>query len=219
MQDLPNTILAEITQIILSNKTLKLFDYSDVEYPISLLNLYNIIHSIGLEKCLQSMPDSIFLYDMVFSKKPKNILEVGRWHGYSTAIMSGALVDLNNDGKVFSMDLVDRLSDTTKDLLKNNTVLITDDCAQILSHEDLCNMKFDLFFIDNDRPHAETSQDFLNYLTLASDHAYFLFHNMQTPNIGYAVLEVVENSPQLQYLGMFGSSIGLVTTKKNLAYD
>lgn len=90
--------------------------------------------------------------------KPKNILEIGTYTGYSGICLAEGL---SSDGKIITIDINDELHEMVSTYfdnagIKNKSEIICGDARQIIPG---LNEKFDLIFIDADKESYATYYD------------------------------------------------------------
>ncbi len=95
-------------------------------------------------------------------KQPKTILEIGTYTGYATLCLAEGL---QKNGILYTIDKNEELSDFSKkyfnqSLYKDNIKLLTGNALDIIP---TLNTKFDLVFIDADKP------NYINYYNLIID--------------------------------------------------
>lgn len=100
------------------------------------------------------------LYVAIRLAKPKNILEIGNWKGYSTQHIQLA-IDNNNFGKVCAVDIEEKLS---KDIKKKVDIRIVKDSLEFLREG---NHAFDFIAHDGDHAYKHVKEE----LQLMTDHA------------------------------------------------
>ena len=176
-------------------------------YPDS---LFRMEESLGLvPNVLMSKEDLVFLYTIIFSKKPSNVLEIGRLGGASSLVISGALAD-NETGRLYSVDIVDSLTDTVKRVLDYNSILITDSSVNLNTNVTLSNLKFQVFFIDGDHSAEMVINDLFQCLDLSDSESVILCHDASMEGVRKGIDHVSNAVPTLINCGRYGSDIQML---------
>jgi len=107
--------------------------------------------------------------------RPKNILEIGTFTGYSAICLAKGLVD---DGKLFTIEINDELRSFAESFINRSTVknkieMLTGDALKIIPS---LNIKFDLIFIDGDK--REYLEYYKQSLTVLNDGGYIFADNV-----------------------------------------
>lgn len=129
------------------------------------------------ERCSMDIAHGIFIFGAILAHKPKDILEVGIGSGLiSKLIIAG--IKYNQLG---NLECVDNFKDGERPQLidyisENAKVHIKDEKQFILN----CNKKYD--FIISDADHANSHNWLSNYIEIANDDAFLLFHDTNNPN-------------------------------------
>lgn len=180
------------------------------DYPDTIIRIEECLGLVS--ECGTSKEDLIFLYSVIFSKKPLNVLEIGRSTGASTLIMAGALAD-NGVGRLFSVDIKDNVNNNTKNVLEYNTVLIIDSSTNLDKNSILANIKFQVFFIDGDHSTDMVINDINQCLALADSECVLLCHDVNMPEVRKGIDIALKNTSHLFDCGTYGSSIQLLVYK------
>jgi len=181
------------------------------DYPDFLLRSEEFLGLVPSQ--LISYEDVVFLYSVVFSKKPLNVLEIGRFDGASTLVLAGALAN-NGVGKLYSIDVQDRLTSEIKNVISNNTILITDDSRNLNSNQQLENIKFQIFFIDGDHSTNMVINDISQCLNLSDTESIILCHDVNMPECLLGINHLLSTTPNLINCGRFGSIIQMLIYKR-----
>ncbi len=163
-------------------------------------------------KCLTSKEDLVFLYSIIFSKKPSNVLEIGRFNGGSSLIIAGALAD-NDYGKLFSVDIEDLVSSDVKTVLEYNTLLIKSSSTNLSNNPFLTDIKFQVFFIDGDHSIEMVSSDIIQCLSMSDTESVLLCHDADMAEVRKGIDNVLSAVPQLIDCGRYGSKIQMLIYK------
>jgi predicted O-methyltransferase YrrM len=180
-------------------------------YPDSLLRLEEFLGLVT--NPLISYEDIVFLYSIVFSKKPLNILEIGRFEGSSTLVLAGALAD-NGIGQLYSIDIQDLLTSEIKNVVSNNTILITDDSRNLTSNQQLRDLNFQIFFIDGDHSTNMVINDISHCLNLSDTESIILCHDVSMPEVYEGIHQLLSTTPTLINCGRVGSDIQMLIYRK-----
>ena len=184
------------------------------------INVSNFLHYIdeiknliGRENCLMNNQDVVFLYSILISKRPTNILEIGRYKGWSTSIIYGACQD-NNQGNLYSVDIHDNVSRGIKELVKNRVTFINDSSQNLLEIDLLKNLKFEVFFIDGDHSYNMVLSDLRKSVELSTDEAWFLMHDADCAEVIGAVNTFLKSRTDVVDCGTYGEKIKLLYKRK-----
>jgi predicted O-methyltransferase YrrM len=183
------------------------FDFIAPDYPDSLFRMPEFLELVSERLC--SCKDLVFLHSIIFSKKPKNILEIGRNFGASTVVISGALSD-NGDGELFSVDIKNILDQKVLELINHNTTVITDSSINLLSNSQLINKKFQIFFIDGDHSFNMVKNDLTKCLALSDQESIILCHDADCSPVTDAIKQTCIEYPTLINCGIFGEKIQML---------
>lgn len=117
---------------------------------------------VPMPRMLSGHLQGLFLSMFSRALKPKTILEVGTYTGYSAICLASGLT---NDGKLYTIDLNDELEKMAKNYweeagLTNKIELYLGDAMKIIPTLD---MQFDLVFIDADK------KNYLHYYKMVID--------------------------------------------------
>jgi len=90
------------------------------------------------------------LYNYIIKVNPSKVIEIGCGSGCTTSTMCQALYDLNNDGKLLTMDLDENLVKDTDKIIKNNFEHLSDiyESSQSDFFEYEFEDNFDLLYLD-----------------------------------------------------------------------
>jgi predicted O-methyltransferase YrrM len=216
--NLPPNIQLEIVQDHLFERQLppvNQYSYSGSDLPEFLNYIEQIKNIIGPEYCLMNSQDVIFLYSMIWSKQPQNVLEIGRLHGYSTAIIYGGLED-SNHGHLYTIDIVDRTNQQIRELVNSRTTFITDDSGNLLIRNDIASVKFDLAFIDGDHNYQTTLSDLSKCYQITASEAWILVHDNDLLSVKQSIAEFVRIHPNVVDCGGYGEKIQLLYKKEKI---
>jgi len=181
----------------------------DSNIPTSLTYHSRIQNLIGANNCLMDSRDVIFLYSIIWSKRPSLVLEIGRWHGWSTAIIFGALEDSNN-GHLYSVDIENHIHSDLEALVSPRTTLITADSYHLLGLTQLNKNKFQVIFIDGDHSFQATKNDLENSYQLTDKESWILVHDIDLPTVENAVSSWCLTKPDIINCGTYGEKISLL---------
>lgn len=212
--NLPATIQLEILNLHLLQKTdakLKIVkeNTEDDNQPVFLYELEKIKDIIGAGDCLLDMRDAVFLYSVVYSKKPKYVLEIGRFRGWSTSIISSALKD-NGTGTVFSVDWIRRVHPAIDEFLNQNTVYVDISSKELLDNTLIANTKFDIVFIDGDHAYNMVLNDLEKTSAVSSDQCYFLIHDSDMLDVETGVDNFLKSNNNFVDCGVLGTKIRMI---------
>lgn len=212
--NLPAKIQLEILNLHLLQKPdskLKIVkeNTEDSNQPVFLYELEKIKDIIGAGDCLLDMRDAVFLYSIVYSKKPKNVLEIGRFRGWSTSIISSALKD-NGTGTVFSVDWIQRIHPEIKKFLNQNTVYVDISSRDLLNNSQIVNHKFDVVFIDGDHDYNMVLNDLEKTSAVATDQCYFLVHDSDMLDVETGVNDFLKSNNNFVDCGVLGTKIRMI---------
>jgi predicted O-methyltransferase YrrM len=218
MISLPKPIQLEIVKNhLFENLMTRLADkiqHVDTNIPNFLSHLNSVQSLIGINHCFMNMQDVIFLYSVVFSKKPKHILEIGHYKGWSTCVMYGAVCD-NNHGHIYSVDRTDEIQPAVKALIQSRTTLIHECSSNLLHIPEIENKKFQLVFIDGDHSYDWALLDLHNSVQLADKECCFLVHDIDLDSVNHAVDSFVKSRSDITDCGNYGQKIKLLYRKVN----
>lgn len=95
--------------------------------------------------------------------RPKNILEIGTYTGYSAICMAEGL---DNDGKLYTFEIDDELEDFTRSWIEGSPVSdkIVFTIGSALEQVPRMGIKFDLAFIDGNK------REYIDYYEMALEH-------------------------------------------------
>jgi cephalosporin hydroxylase len=214
---LPGGIQLEIIQDHFFNKRhIALADKMRYTNKPDYANFLNYIEEvkmlIGTSDTQLNSRDVIFLYSMVWSKSPKNVLEIGRWHGWSSVIIFGALED-RGDGHLYTVDIEDRTNITIKSIIEPRTTFITAPSADILSLKSLDNLQFEIVFIDGDHSFDAVLIDLKNTYKLLTKEAWIMLHDDDLPDIQKAVNTFLSQVDDVIDCGRYGEKMRLLWKK------
>lgn len=101
-----------------------------------------------------------FLKMLVEMIRPKNILEIGTYTGYSAICMAEGLAE---DGRLYTFEIDDELEDFTRKWIDNSPVgnKIIFSIGSALEKVPLLGIKFDLIFIDGNK------REYIDYYEMA----------------------------------------------------
>ena len=214
--NLPSKIQLEIVQDhLFDKKTSALTDkfrHIDNNFPNFLTNLEEIKQIIGPSNSLMNSQDAIFLYSIIWSKRPKNVLEIGRHHGWSSTIIFGALEDIG-DGHLYTVDIKDNTNDTIKSIINSRTTFITSPSADILSLNEINRARFEIVFIDGDHEYDPVLTDLQNTYKITTDEAWFLLHDSNMVGVQDAADMFLSQVNNIIDCGVYGEKIRLLYKK------
>jgi cephalosporin hydroxylase len=193
---------------ILANK----IKHVDNDYPNSLMYIEEIKKIIGSDNCWMNNQDVVFLYSMLWSKRPNNVLEIGRWHGYSTAIIFGALED-SNRGHLYTIDIEDNTNPDIKSMVESRTTFVTETSENILNCPIISQQKYEVFFIDGDHGQNIVLADLHNSYKLSTDESWFLLHDADLIEVNTAIDIFLQQTMDVVDCGVYGEKIKLLYRK------
>jgi predicted O-methyltransferase YrrM len=213
---LPSVIQLEIIQdhlfnekhSILANKIRN----THTKSPNFLIHINEIKQIIGPTDALMNSQDAVFLYSLIWSKTPKNVLEIGRWHGWSSAIIFGALEDAGI-GHLYTVDITDRTNTIIKSVIESRTTFITASSANILSLDALTQLQFEVVFIDGDHSYSSTLIDLKNTYKILTAEAWILVHDDDMPEVRNAINTFLSQVDNVIDCGCYGEKIRLLYKK------
>jgi cephalosporin hydroxylase len=174
------------------------------------LNYHEKIRSvIGHKHCLMSSQDAIFLYSIIWSKRPNAVLEIGRYHGWSSAIIFGALED-SNHGQLYSVDIEKKINPVIENLISSRTTLITCDSKHLQKNDFLSQIKFRVIFIDGDHRYQAVKNDLDVAYQLSDAESWILCHDIDIQDTGNAVNDWAITKQNITNCGVYGEKIGLL---------
>ena len=180
--------------------------------PNFLKHIEAVKQIIGPANSLMNSQDVIFLYSIIWSKSPKNILEIGRWHGWSSAIIFGALEDLGI-GHLYTVDIKDNTNTVIKSIIEPRTTFITAPSADILSLDTLSQLQFEIVFIDGEHSYDATLTDLNNTYELLTNEAWILVHDNNLPAVQKAINVFLLQVKNVTDCGFYGEKIRLLYKK------
>lgn len=148
--------------------------------------------------------EAAYMFKTVRKNKPRCLLEIGRYQGGSTMLISTAK---SKEAKLISLDIKDKCNKTVKKLLDKNTLLIIGDSKKFIPP-----CKFDFIFIDGDHSFEGVKTDFEHYFPYLNKGADILFHDairsekyiLIEPAVNYFV-KTLEDNPSLKFIKDVGS--------------
>ena len=213
---LPDAIQLEIVRDHLFDKKVDILAnkirHIDNTLPNFLGHIEEVKQIIGTDHCLMNSQDVIFLYSIIWSKRPKNVLEIGRFCGWSTVIIFGALED-SNHGHLYTVDINDATNPTIKDLIQSRTTFITAPSNKIPRLSELDNLQFEVVFIDGDHSQDSVLADLQNTYKITTSDAWILLHDADLAGVEAALkifLSLVDNVTDC---GVYGEKIRLLYKK------
>lgn len=183
--------------------------HTEQSIPNFLYYVDNVKSLLGPESCLMNNQDVIFLYSVILSKRPQYVLEIGRFKGWSSAIIYGAL-EQNNIGHLFSVDIKDWTTETLKKLIKNRTTFIDVSSNELLDIKQIKNIKFEVFFIDGDHSYNAVLSDLTKSFELSANEAWFLLHDADMAEVLRATEDFLSVNSALIDCGTYGEKIRLL---------
>lgn len=149
--------------------------------------------------------EAAYMFKMVRKNKPQYLLEIGRYQGGSTMLIS---VAKSKEAKFISLDIEDKCNKTVKELLDKNTSLIIGDSNKFTPPH-----KLDFIFIDGEHSFEGVRADFEHYFPYLNSGADILFHDAVRSEkhifAGFAVnyfVKTLKNNPNLKFIKDVGST-------------
>lgn len=174
----------------------------------------DIKNLIGSKNCLMNTQDVLFLYSILISKRPDNILEIGRFNGWSTAIIYGACQD-NNQGSLYSIDTHDNVPTGIKEIVKNRVTFVNQSSEDLLTISEIKDLKFDVFFIDGDHSYDMVLSDLVQSAQIANTQAWFLMHDADCKEVIAAIDTFLKSRNDIIDCGIYGEKIKLLYKNKS----
>lgn len=148
--------------------------------------------------------EAAYAFKTVRKNQPRCLLEIGRYEGGSTMLIS---VAKSKEAKFISLDIEDRCNETIKKTLDKNTSLIMGDSKKFIPP-----CKLDFIFIDGDHGFNGVKADFEHYFPYLNNGADILFHDavrsgkyiLNEPAVNYFV-KTLEANPSLKFIKDVGS--------------
>ena len=172
----------------------------------------NIQTLIGYKQCLMSNSDVMLLYSILLNKRPKNVLEIGRFYGWSTSIIYGALED-NNYGHLYSVDVHNYISDELMYIIQDKVTLINESSKNLLDIDEIKHLKFEVIVIDGDHSYDMVLNDLTQSVELASKECWFLMHDIDFESVDSAINTFVKSRNDIVDCGVYGKRIKLLYKK------
>ena len=172
----------------------------------------NIRTLIGYSNCLMSNSDAMLLYSILLSKRPKNVLEIGRYHGWSTSVLYGALED-NNCGHLYSVDLNNFISGELIHIMQDRVTLIDQSSENLLDIDEIKHLKFEVIVIDGDHSYDMVLNDLTQSVELASPECCFLMHDIDAESVDSAINTFIKSRNDIVDCGVYGEKIKLLYKK------
>ena len=142
---------------------------------------------------------------LVFNTQPKHILEIGCWIGISTIWMASALQEINNNGKITSVDLFgeklpskkwiysyleDSYSYTKENISKSGlsefvNIIQGNSLSIGKKYDDLISEPIDILLIDGDHSIDGCYLDFKLFLPYVKNGGYIILHDIYPEYCGY----------------------------------
>lgn len=155
----------------------------------------------------------ILLYCLIKKFGPKNILEFGTAKGFGTLMIAWGLNDINTDGEIFTIDLVNHDEKITHCYKQSGKILskittrnelwgivpptwlkkikiLSGYSSEIISKNKLPKIQF--FYIDGAHFYDGVKHDFLSSLLLSDSKSYFLFDDY-VERAEYGVKDLIDN--------------------------
>lgn len=213
---LPSVIQLEIIQDHLFNEKhsilAKKICNTNTKSPNFLTHITEIKQLIGPTDALMNDQDAVFLYSLIWSKTPKNVLEIGRWHGWSSAIIFGALEDADI-GHLYTVDITDRTNTVIKSIIESRTTFITASSADILSLDELSQLQFEVAFIDGDHSYNAALTDLKNVYSILTSEAWILVHDDDLSEVRQALNTFLSQVNNVIDCGSYGEKLRLLYKK------
>ena len=213
---LPSNIQLEIIRDHLFDKKYEILSnkmtHIDNDYPNSLMFIEEIKKIIGNKDYLMNSQDVVFLYSILWSKRPNNVLEIGRWHGCSTAIIFGALED-SNHGHLYTVDIEDNTNLYIRSMVESRTTFVTDTSENILNCPIISQQKYEVFFIDGDHSQSAVLTDLHNSYKLSAVESWFLCHDADMNEVKTAIDIFLQQTTDVTDCGIYGETIRLLYKK------
>jgi|SRR3989344_231297 len=168
---------------------------------LSWLFFSNFINGGIIRMCFN---EAAYVFKTARKNQPRCLLEIGRYEGGSTMLIS---VAKSKEAKFISLDIEDKCHETIKKSLDKNTSLIIGDSKKFIPP-----CKIDYIFIDGDHSFEGVRADFEHYFPYLNDGADILFHDAVRSEkyilaelaVNYFV-KTLEASPGLKFIKDVGS--------------
>lgn len=179
-------------------------------YPTFLLKeLEDVYHRLGDNGCKIDMSTALLIYSLVLSKKPSYVLEIGRYQGFSTACIVGALNDLCK-GELYSIDIKHQCPEWIEYFLSPHHIL-TMNSLDILKDAKISSLLFDMFFIDGDHTYHGVTKDLENTYSLSNWGAQWLIDDANFSAVDQAITDWLAKNSNLRDLGIFNKKIRIIS--------
>ena len=161
--------------------------------------------------------DALKIYEMAFYSKG-DILELGSYHGLSTALMAKAIKNSGNLQQIETIDLAPQCVRRTRrnlilmGLNRNVTAIHANAVTQVIDYGQM-GKKFGFAFIDHSHAYEPVYQVCLELRKVMVDGGFCLFHdyndekNRDEENVDYGVYQAVNeglSSEEFEFYGIFG---------------
>jgi predicted O-methyltransferase YrrM len=122
---------------------------------------------------------ALTLYELIYEKRPRNVLEIGVNKGFSTNVILSALDDLCNEdknykGTLYSIDINDCSTVVTDQELRRNWRFIHAGSNKYFNKFD---RSLDVLVIDGGHLYSEVCNDYKNYEPFVKDGGLILVHD------------------------------------------
>jgi Methyltransferase domain len=198
---LPDFIKVELVDTKMKSMLTELTTVTDLKKSLSLCPVFNYLLHVSTTmfkpgEIKARIPDLNFIYGILTSQKPNNILEIGRYAGLSTTALAMAVAD-NGHGRVYSFDIIDHVSDTVKTFISDQVELIVESSENLIKHPAINGIKFGFCFVDGDHSYKMALMDIETCVELTEDNATILVHDNDNQEVIQAIADALKRNPCL----------------------
>lgn len=163
---------------------------------------------LGEENCCIDRATALFLYTMVFVTNPQHVLEIGRYWGFSTACMVGALRDLGK-GSLCSIDIAHQCPEWIDEFLQPHQILTLDSKTMLQDHR-VTQHRYDLFFIDGDHGFPGVLQDLENTYAVSLPGSKWIIDDLDCSDVDTAMRTWLSRHRNLMDIGPINHKLRLI---------
>ena len=149
--------------------------------------------------------EKLSLFSLIYTLKPKNVLEIGSYQGGSAIIIYNAL-EANKLGTLTLIDKNPKIPPNVWQKIKKRTTIHIGDSFKLINSL-FYNNNFDFVFIDGDHTFNGVIKDSFSAIKILNKDGYILYHDCHHDEIEKAINHIIKKFKNINDCGIISTKI------------